>query len=131
MDIVALDDDVAEVDSDAEYHPAVGRQGGIALGLGALHVDGTPQRIDNAVELDQESIPHGLDKPAVVICDIGLEHLVKLGLEMSASSFLVRLAEMPITSDVGNHHSGKPALHAAHSTLLEVMLLPPSDSAPI
>jgi hypothetical protein len=54
----------------------------------------------------------------MVVRDLGLEHFVKLGLEVSASPFLVRLAEVSIASDVGNHHSGKSALHAAHSTPL-------------
>jgi hypothetical protein len=54
----------------------------------------------------------------VVFCDLWLEHFVKLGLEVSARPFLVCLAEVSVASDVGDHHGGKSALHAAYSALL-------------
>jgi hypothetical protein len=84
----------------------------------------------------------------MVVSNLRLEHFVKLGLEVSASPFLVCMAKVSIASDVGNHYSGKSALHAAHSAplaqrilfraraagkapaLSEAMLLPSSDSAP-
>jgi hypothetical protein len=115
MYVVALDDYVAEVDADAKCHSAIGRQGSIAPGLGALHLDSTAHSVDDAVELDQQPVAHGLNQPAVVFRDLWLEHFVKLGLEVSARPFLVCLAEMSIASNVGDHHSGKSALHLAYS----------------
>ena len=53
MYVVALDDDIAEVDADAEYHSAIGWQGSVAPCFGALHVDRTTKSVDDAVELDQ------------------------------------------------------------------------------
>ncbi len=101
---LALDDDVAEVDADAEGHSATGRQAGIAPGFGALHVDRTAKSIDDAVEFDQQPVAHGLDQPAVVFRDAWLEHFVKLCLEVSARPFLVCLAQVCVASDVCNHH---------------------------
>src|SRR5579872_3522387 len=45
---VALLDDVADMDADAKFYPAVVRQAGIALHHTALNLDGAAHRIDNA-----------------------------------------------------------------------------------
>ncbi len=111
VDVVALDDHVAEIDADAELKPAIGRNVGIALGLGALDLDRAAQRIDHAVELDQQPVAHGLDQPAVMGGDLRLEHLVQVGLKARARPFLVGLAEAAIAGDIGDHHGGEPALH--------------------
>ena len=53
-DVVVLDDDVAQVDADAELDALVGRDAGVALGHLALHLDGAAHRVDDAGELDQQ-----------------------------------------------------------------------------
>lgn len=54
--IVVVDNDVADVDADAEPDPLLGRHAGIALGHAALNVDGAAHRIDDTRELEQQSI---------------------------------------------------------------------------
>jgi hypothetical protein len=56
MDIVALDDHIAQIDADAKLESPVGRQPGIALCLGTLNIDGAAHSIDDAVELDQQAV---------------------------------------------------------------------------
>jgi hypothetical protein len=64
------------------------------------------------VELDQQSVAHRLDQPAVMRRDLRLEHLVQVGLKPRARSFLIDLAEAAIASDIGDHYRGESALHA-------------------
>ncbi len=65
VDVLALDNDVAEIDADAEIEPLVlAAAAAFCLGLLPLHLDRAAQCIDHAVELDQQAIAHGLDQPA-------------------------------------------------------------------
>jgi hypothetical protein len=48
---------------------------GVALDLSPLHVDGAAHSVDDAVELDQETIAHRFHQPAVMLGDLRLEHL--------------------------------------------------------
>jgi len=52
-DILAIDDDVAEIDADAEVDAAIGRQVGVTLGHRALDLDGAAHGIDDAGEFDE------------------------------------------------------------------------------
>jgi hypothetical protein len=112
MNVVALDDDVAEVDADAEHQAAILGQRGIARALGTLDIDGTADGVDDAAELDQQAVAHGLDQSAVVLGNPRLEYVVEIGLESRARPLLVDLAEAAIAGDIGDHHGSEPALHA-------------------
>ena len=52
---VALLDDVAQMNADAEFDAALGRQAGIALDHAALHLDRAAHRIDHATKLNEAS----------------------------------------------------------------------------
>ena len=105
---------------------AIRRQLRIALGLGALHVDGAAHGIDHAVELDEQPVAHGLDQATVMRGDLRLEDFVQIGLKTSARPFLIGLAQAAIASDIGNQHGGEPALHAS-IRLAKVRLIPDHD----
>ena len=51
---IALLDDVAQMNSDAELDPALGRQAGVALDEAALHLDRAAHRVDDAAKLDDD-----------------------------------------------------------------------------
>ena len=53
-DVVALDDDVADIDADAKLDAPVLGDVGVALGHAALHLDGAAHGIDHAGEFDQQ-----------------------------------------------------------------------------
>ena len=65
IDVVALDDDVAEIDADAK--PDLPRFGGalIAIGHPALDHGSTLDGIDDAGELDERTVAHELDDAAM------------------------------------------------------------------
>jgi hypothetical protein len=56
VDVLAVDDHVAEVDADAERKPVLGRQGGVALAQGLLDADSAGQRLDDAREVGQHAV---------------------------------------------------------------------------
>src|SRR4030095_10597737 len=51
-DVVAVDDDVADVDPHAKLETQIGRDAGIAFGHSALHIDGAADRFDDAGEFE-------------------------------------------------------------------------------
>src|SRR5262245_55527872 len=68
-DVVALDDDVAEVDANAESNAAIFWN---VDGLGdhrCLHLDRAAHGIDHARELQQQAVAGGLDDAAAVTGD--------------------------------------------------------------
>src|ERR1700722_15283977 len=63
-DVVVVDDDVADVNTDAKFDPLLLRRGGILLHQPALNLDGTAHRIDGTGEFDQHAVARGLDDAA-------------------------------------------------------------------
>ena len=70
-----LDDDVAEIDADAELDAPLRRHAGIALRHRALHLDRASHGIDDAGELDEQAVAGGLDDAAAVLGDLGVRQL--------------------------------------------------------
>ena len=68
-DVVVLDDDVAEMDADAELDASIVAHTNIVLGHRPLQVHGLAQRIDDAGELHQDAITGGLDEAPMVPFD--------------------------------------------------------------
>ncbi len=64
--IVVVDDDVADMDADAEFDPLILRHGGVLLGHAALDLDRAARRVDGAGELDQHAVAGGLDDAAAM-----------------------------------------------------------------
>jgi len=63
------------VDADAELDAAVGRKRRIAFSQRRLHFGRTSDRIDDAGELDPESIAGGLDEAALMARGLRVDHL--------------------------------------------------------
>ena len=70
IDVVVLEDDVAEVDADAELDAAVLRHIGVALAHPALDVGGAGHRVHHARELDQHAVAGELDDAALMLGDL-------------------------------------------------------------
>ena len=58
---VALLDDVAEMNADAELDAPFGRQAGVALDHAALDFDGAAHRVDHTAEFDDRAVAGALD----------------------------------------------------------------------
>src|SRR5262249_777048 len=72
VDVVAINDDVTDVDPNAKRHLAICGYAGVALGHPPLHVNRAANRIDHAWELEQQTVAGRLDDPAAVLRDLGI-----------------------------------------------------------
>ena len=101
VDVVAVDDDIAEVDSDAIED---------ALCFGELRFDTSGclldrqcavDRGDNTGELDQCAVAHELDQASTVGSDAGIEDLASVDLQPFERLGLGRLHQSAVAGDVG------------------------------
>jgi hypothetical protein len=89
VNISPVPDDVAEIDPHAEFNAAIRRYIGVSLGHSALHFDGAAHRVDDAGELDEQSVAGGLDDPASVLLDLGITQLTSDRLQFGKRTFLI------------------------------------------
>jgi hypothetical protein len=69
VDLLAVDHHVAEVDADAEFHPALGWQRRV-LGLErGLNLDGALDRIHDAGKLGEYAVTRRVDEASVMLLD--------------------------------------------------------------
>ena len=109
-DVVALDDDVADVDADAEgYAPILGDLGG-AVSHRRLHLDRAAHGIDHARELQQQAVARGLDDAPSVAGDCRVDHLLAKGFQRRQRAALVAAHQPRVARDVGRDDGGKAAL---------------------
>ena len=110
MNVVALDDHVAEIDADAEIDLLIVGQAGIARGHPALNFGSASHGIDDTGELDEQAVPHQLDDAALVLGDLGLDELGAMGTKAGERAFLVGAHEARVANDVRAEDRGESAL---------------------
>ena len=110
--IAVLDDDVADVDADAELDALVLRHAGIALGHAALNGDRATHGVDDAGELDQDAVARGLDDAAGMFGDPGVQEFAAMRLEARERAFLVVADQPAVAGDVRCEDCGQPPLNA-------------------
>jgi hypothetical protein len=108
VDIVALNDDVADVDADPEGDAPVVRHLDLALGDTLLDRGGAFDRIDHAPEFDQRAVAHQLDDAAVVLSDFRLDEVLAQRLQARVCALLVGRHEARVADDVGGENGGQP-----------------------
>ncbi len=109
IEVVALDDHVAEIDADAQFDAVVRRDTGVPLGHRLLHRDGTAHRIDDAGKFHQQAVAGGLDDAAPVLGDLRIEKLAAQRLEAFERAFLVRPHQPRIPRHIGGEDRGEAA----------------------
>ena len=97
---VALLDDVAQMDTDAELDAAFGRQAGIALDHGILHFDGAAHGVDDAAELDEASVAGALDHAAIVHGDGRIDQIAAQRPQPRQDAILVGTGETAVADHV-------------------------------
>ena len=116
----ALLDDVAQMNADAEFDAALGRQAGVALDHAVLHFDGAAHGVDHAAELDENAVSGALDDAPVMRGDGGIDQVAAQPPQPRQRAILVRAGEPAVADHVGDqdrrdfpglaHSSGSPAL---------------------
>ena len=109
VDVLALDDHVAQVDTDAELDAPPLGGARVAPRHRALHLDRTLNGIDDACELGQDAIAGGLDDAPVVRGDGGLDQLAEVRLHGRQRGRFVLPHETRVADHVGRQDRRQPA----------------------
>ena len=110
--VAVLDDDVAEIDADAELDVAGRGDVGIAPRHAALHLRRAQNGVGDALELDQHAVAGGLDDAPAILGDCRIDELEPVGLQARERALLIDLHEAAVADDVRRHDRGEPALDA-------------------
>jgi len=109
IEVVALDDHVAEVDADAQFDAVVRGDTRVPPGYRLLHRDRTAHRIDDTGKFHQQTVAGGLDDAAAVLGDFRIDELAAQRLEAFERAFLVRAHQPRIPRHIGGEDRGEPA----------------------
>ena len=111
IDVVVLDDDVAEIDADAKPDP-LGLSGAlVAIDHAALDHGRTLDGVDDAGELDQRAVAHELDHAAAEFLDSGVDQFAPAALQPLKRADLVLAHEPAVADHIGCKDRGEPSLH--------------------
>ena len=116
-DVLAFDDDVADMDADPVLQRLVLRDAVDPIGHRRLHGDAALDGVDGRGELDQKAIARRLDDAAPMLRDRGIDDLGARGLEARERATLAMAHEPRISDDIGGHDRGEPALFPRHLRL--------------
>jgi hypothetical protein len=101
IEVVALDDHIAEIDADAQLNAALRRDARVPLGHRLLHLERAAHRIDDAGKFHQHTVAGSLDDAAMVLGDFGINELAAQRFEAFERAFLVRPHQPRIARDIG------------------------------
>ncbi len=100
-DVVSVDDDVTDVDTDAKLDPLLGGHLGIALGHATLHVDRAADRVDHTGKFQQQAVARGLDDAATVLSDRRVKEFLPMRLQSGQCGTVVATHEQGVTHHIG------------------------------
>jgi hypothetical protein len=112
VNILLVDDDIAEIDADAEFDAALFGNTVIAQGQLALQLDSAAHRVDGAGELDQEPVAGGLHDAAAMLGDLGVRHLAAKRRHCRVRAFFILAHQPGVARDVGRQYRCQPPLDA-------------------
>src|SRR5262245_1713696 len=110
VEIVAIDDDVADIDADAEFDLAIIGDPSIAIVHAGLNLDSTAHGVEHAAELDEEAVSHHLEDAPAVFCYGRIEELAAMLPESTERAFLIGLHKPAVAHDIGRHNGCQPPL---------------------
>ena len=107
---VGLRHHVADVDADPEFDPFVLVDAGVQPDHAVLQVQGAACRVDNAAELDQQTIAHGFENPTAIRGDGGVNRVCAQFGEAARSALFVEPGQTREANDVGGKDRGEFAV---------------------
>jgi hypothetical protein len=118
IDIVAVEDDIADIDADAKLDSLLRFDLAVALGHAALDFYGAAQSADYAGELCQEPVASGLHDPPAMFRYFGIDEVAQMRFQPGKGALLVCAHQPAVTGHIGGKDSGKPALNAIFGHVL-------------
>jgi hypothetical protein len=123
VNVVIIDDDVAEVHANPKFDPLIDTYVGVPLTHAALHFNGAPYRVNHGRKLDQHAVPGRLDDPAPMFFDFRIDERLPMPLQLSECAFLIRAHETTVTGHISSQNCCQPAFHDASSNRRPLLLL--------
>ena len=109
VDVVAIDDDVAQVDPNPGDDAVVLTDFDIAVDHPPRDLGGAADRIDHARELHQHAVAGRFDDAAAVLPDLWIDELAAMRLEALQRPFLVRAHQPRVACHIGGEDRGETA----------------------
>jgi len=109
MNVVVVNDDIAEIDTNPPVNTGVIRRRAIALANTILPFKGAAHRIDDTREFDEQPVASGMHDAAVALSDRGVNQLDAHGFQASYRAFLVEVYHPRIAGDVGREDGSEAA----------------------
>jgi hypothetical protein len=105
-DVTTVDDDIANIDANAELDPLLPWHIDVALGHTALDGNGAADRVHYAAELSQQPIPGVLDNPPAVLTDLRIHEGAQVTLELGVRALLILAGQAAVASHIGRQDGG-------------------------
>ena len=111
---VALFDHVAEMNADAEFDAALGRQAGVALHESMLQLDRAAYGVDHAAKFDDEAVARALDHPSSMDGDRRLDQVAPQRAQTRQDPILVGARQPRVADDIG-HENRRQLARLSHT----------------
>ena len=111
LDVVAVADNVAKIDPNAENDAFVPGNLCVAIDHRALQLGGAAHRVDDAGEFRQNAVAGGFDDAAAVLPDLRVDELTADALEPFERPLLVCSHQPRIGHDIGGEDCGETAFN--------------------
>ena len=108
--VVLFGDDIPQVDADAELHPSVLGDGGVALRDLVLYLYSAANGLNNAGELSDEAVPCAAEDVTAMSEDRLLHHST-VHAQSSCGGFFVKLRKVAVPLYIGSENCSKPTFH--------------------
>jgi hypothetical protein len=110
-DIVLFDNDITDVNADAEFDLLVLRHVDILFGHAALNFVGTSHGVDHAGELGNSAVPGILDNTSVMLSDFGIENRSSKRFQSRQRAFFVDPYQAARARDIRRQNSRQSPLY--------------------
>jgi hypothetical protein len=116
IDIALIDDDVTDVDADAEFDPAIFGHVRVVLDHGPLDFHGATNCINRTRKFDQNAVAHGFEDTPPMFRQAWINQFAATGLEGGERTLLVPAHETAVAGDVGRQNGYQPPFdsHVGH-----------------
>ncbi len=109
--IIVVDDDVADMNANAKFDPAVQGHVGILRSHIALNLDRASRCVHRTGEFNQYAIPRCLDNSASMLDDLGIEKSLSESLQLAERALFIGAHEPTITGDIRRQYSRQSPFH--------------------
>jgi hypothetical protein len=111
IEVLAVDDDVAKIDADAQNDALVRRHAGIGFRHRPLHGGATGDGLNGADKFDQQPVAHDLDDTPAVTRSLAVDDLLATILQQRQGAGIVALHEPAEADNVGRQDGHQAPLN--------------------